>query len=65
MIWRKTFQMSVKQMKAHKCLMRCHDCKNYITDEKGVFVCSKFGKPFAEVSDKECALDGSDKEFEG
>jgi hypothetical protein len=54
--------MSVKQMKAHKCLMRCHGCKNYITDENGVFVCSKFNKPFAEVNDSECALDGSCKE---
>lgn len=61
MLWKNKLQMSVKQMKDHKAMMRCHKCKNYFANSNGVFMCARYNKVFADVTDAECPYDGSER----
>lgn len=51
--------MNGKQIRDHKAMIRCGGCFHYSTDANGVYICTKYSKPFNVVSDDKCPYDGS------
>lgn len=60
-IWKRKLQMSRKQMMDSKAIKRCYGCKNYFTNSNDAFMCARYNKIFATVTNEECPYDGSER----